>query len=372
MNSRVEAPDQVVIVLDADSDGARAPVALQDVGGRPFLDYLLENCARHGFRDVLLLAHRAADRFANYAAARTPPFAFSLEVVATPDADGAGAALRQAADRLADRFLLLTGARFFDINWLDAMLATASDPVPLVVAAMRRGAPPAEAARGVYLVDRRVLPHLHENGSFESSLPSLGRFVAYREYDGFFVDLRTPQGLSCAQAELPKRRTRPAVFFDRDGTLNADTGYVYRAEDLVFLPGAIDAVKRVNDLNRYAFLVTNQSGVARGYYTEADVQAFHALMQRRLRAAGAHLDDIRYCPTHPEATIPAYAGDSDWRKPGPGMLLDLLRTWPIVREASLVIGDQPRDMEAAQRAGLSGVHYKGGNLARLLDTHIMP
>ena len=89
---------------------------------------------------------------------------------------------------------------------------------------------------------------------------------------------------------------RPAVFFDRDGTLTVDSGYVHRPEDLVFVPGAIAAVKRVNALGYYAFLVTNQSGVARGYFTEDDVQAFHDHLQRQLRAAGAQLDDIRYCP----------------------------------------------------------------------------
>ena len=98
----------------------------------------------------------------------------------------------------------------------------------------------------------------------------------------------------------PSNAARPAVFFDRDGTINADKGYTYRPADLVFLPGAVAAVKRVNDLGWYAFLVTNQSGVARGFFTESDVQAFHAHMQDQLRAAGAHFDEIRYCPHHPE------------------------------------------------------------------------
>src|SRR2546427_727345 len=104
---------------------------------------------------------------------------------------------------------------------------------------------------------------------------------------------------------------RPAVFFDRDGTLVVDTGYVHKPEDLVLVPGAVAAVKRVNDLGYYAFLVTNQSGVARGYYTESDVQSFHAHLQRQLLASGARLDDIRYCPYLPDAPVTAYARDSD-------------------------------------------------------------
>ena len=159
---------------------------------------------------------------------------------------------------------------------------------------------------------------------------------------------------------------RPAVFFDRDGTLNADDGYTHRPQDLAFLPGAVAAVKRVNDLGHYAFLVTNQSGVARGYFTESHVEAFNAHLQRRLRAAGAHLDDIRYCPDHPEGIVPRYRRVSDWRKPAPGMLLDLMKCWPVRPDASLVVGDKESDLAAAQAAGLRGVLYSGGNLDDVL------
>ena len=163
---------------------------------------------------------------------------------------------------------------------------------------------------------------------------------------------------------------RPAVFFDRDGTINADKGYVYRPADLIFLPGAIAAVKRVNDLGYYAFLVTNQSGVARGYFSEDDVRALHALLQEQLRAAGAHFDDIRYCPHHPDGNVAAYARVCDCRKPKPGMILDLMREWPVIAELSLVVGNSDGDMEAARGARLRGIRYDDGNLDELLAAHL--
>jgi len=165
---------------------------------------------------------------------------------------------------------------------------------------------------------------------------------------------------------------RPAVFFDRDGTLTRDTGYVYRPQDLVFIAGAIAAVKRVNDLGYYAFLVTNQSGVARGYFAETDVQAFHDHLQRQLRAAGAHLDDIRYCPHLEGGAVAAYARRSDWRKPGPGMLLDLMRVWPVAAAQSLVVGDKDIDVRAAAAAGLRGLLFPGGDLDAFLAPHLAP
>jgi D-glycero-D-manno-heptose 1,7-bisphosphate phosphatase len=170
---------------------------------------------------------------------------------------------------------------------------------------------------------------------------------------------------------MPSRPApRPAVFFDRDGTLTVDSGYVYRIEDCVFIEGAIAAVKRVNDLGYFAFLVTNQSGIARGLYTEDDMHAFHAHLQQQLRAAGAHLDDIRYCPYLPGAPVAAYARESDWRKPGPGMFLDLMHAWQILAERSLVVGDRDIDMLAARAAGLAGLHFQGGNLDAFLGPHL--
>ena len=163
---------------------------------------------------------------------------------------------------------------------------------------------------------------------------------------------------------------RPAVFFDRDGTVNADKGYTHRPDDLIFLPGAVAAVKRVNDLGWYAFLVTNQSGVARGYFTETDVQVFHTHMQDQLRTAGARFDDIRYCPHHPEGKVEAYARACDCRKPKAGMILDLMRKWPVIREGSLVVGNSDSDMQAARGAGLRAIRYDGGNLDHILAAHL--
>jgi D-glycero-D-manno-heptose 1,7-bisphosphate phosphatase len=163
---------------------------------------------------------------------------------------------------------------------------------------------------------------------------------------------------------------RAAVFFDRDGTLTVDTGYVHRPRDLVFVPGAVAAVRRVNELGYYAFLVTNQSGVARGYYSEADVRTFHEHLQRQLAQGGARLDDIRFCPYLPHAPVAAYARDSDWRKPGAGMILDLMRLWPVIAERSLLVGDKDIDLAAARAAGVRGLLYEGGNLDTFLVPHL--
>ena len=161
---------------------------------------------------------------------------------------------------------------------------------------------------------------------------------------------------------------RGAVFFDRDGVLNVDHGYTHRWDQFEWTDGAIAAIKAVNARNLFAFVVTNQSGVARGYYDEAAIQALHGRMQAALGEQGAHIDDFRYCPHHPDGVVAGYARVCDWRKPGPGMILDLAARWPVDLSASWLVGDNPSDMQAAAAAGVRGVMFQGGRLDRLVET----
>lgn len=155
----------------------------------------------------------------------------------------------------------------------------------------------------------------------------------------------------------------PAVFLDRDGVLIEDIGYPHREDQLVFMPGAAEAVHRLNTLGYVAVIVTNQSGVARGMFTEAQMHAFNALIVRRLAAQGARIQAVYACPFHSEARDPAYFhADHPDRKPNPGMILRAIAEHGIDPAKSFMIGDQPTDMEAARRAGVSGFRFEGGNL----------
>jgi D-glycero-D-manno-heptose 1,7-bisphosphate phosphatase len=167
------------------------------------------------------------------------------------------------------------------------------------------------------------------------------------------------------------RERRPAVFLDRDGVLNIDHGYVARREDFQWVDGAIAAVRALNEAGYYVFVATNQSGIARGLYAVEDMQKLHQFMTDEMAQAGAHIDDIRFCPFHPEATVAAYRRASDWRKPSPGMILDLMQQWPVERERSVLIGDKGADVEAAQAAGIRGLLFTGGNLEDFVRREIL-
>lgn len=165
---------------------------------------------------------------------------------------------------------------------------------------------------------------------------------------------------------------RPALFLDRDGVLNEDRGYVHRWEDFRWIPGAREAIATFNRAGWIVIVVTNQSGVGRGYYTEDDMHALHGRMIQDLAAAGGHIDAVYHAPQHPEAPLEAYRHpDPPDRKPNPGMILRALADWPIDREASILVGDKPSDLEAALRAGVRGVLFPGGNLLEFLKNEAL-
>ena len=165
----------------------------------------------------------------------------------------------------------------------------------------------------------------------------------------------------------PRVGRHGAVFLDRDGVLNQDTGFVCRPADFRWVQGAQDAVRWLNESGFYVFVVTNQSGVARSYFTEDDVIRLHHWIEAELGRVGAYIDAFRYCPHHEQAVLPQYRKACNCRKPRAGMITDLLAAFPVDRTRSILIGDSERDLEAAQEAGISGFRFSGGDLKEFVQ-----
>ncbi|MEZ5851761.1 MAG: HAD-IIIA family hydrolase [Hyphomicrobiaceae bacterium] len=370
---------------------AAMPKPLLEVGGAPFLDVLMAELGRHGFEEVVLLAAFEADKVRAYAEASVVArrFGMRVHVAVEPDRAGTGGALYHARDIAASEFLLLNGDSWLDTNLLgltddafsrSAVVAMAAREIEdasrygvleldgsVVGAFLERPRQPGPGLvnAGIYRVRDEIFAHLTPNCSFERDvLPALAAAgkVAATPRSGFFIDIGIEETFTAAQVDVPARLTRPAVFLDRDGVVNEDAGHVGSIDRFVWIEGAREAIRALNDRGYLVFLVTNQAGVARGLYGEEDVRVLHAHVQAELREAGAHIDDIRYCPFHVDAAVPAYRKDSDWRKPRPGMLRDLMAHWRVNREASCLIGDQPTDIAAAEAAGVRGHRFAGGNL----------
>jgi D,D-heptose 1,7-bisphosphate phosphatase len=372
------------------------PKPMLPIGGRPFLDTLIDEIARYDvFEEILLLAGHKADSIeARYAGTVRGRARLKVSLEQAPL--GTAGALLHAAGLLQERFLLLNGDSFFDFNILDLVsranaglvhmalradvvgdrfgrVVLEGDRVSSFIAPGQGATGPVNA--GVYVIDRSIIAGIDRlPASLEQDLfPVLAAKGAMggTAYRGYFIDIGIPEDFARADAELNERLRRPAVFFDRDGVLNHDSGYTFETHRLQWTDGAMQAVKAVNDAGYFAFVVTNQSGVARGLYQESHVQTLHRWMADEMAAAGAHIDAFEYCPDHPDGTVERYRRISDRRKPAPGMITDLLDRFAVDVARSILIGDNATDLEAAHAAGLKGHLFSGGNLEAFVQ-QLMP
>jgi D,D-heptose 1,7-bisphosphate phosphatase len=371
------------------------PKPLLPVAGRPFLEWLIREVARQGARRIVLLAAFEAGQVHDFAARASKSLKVEIQVVEEPKRAGTGGALWNARDFLDDTFLLMNGDSLFDVLLADVVRCLDESAGALGVLALREvddafrfgavemnegtitsfSARPVRGGRGlvnggVYALRRQVVVHLGPHCSLEADvfpqLASSGALLGLRTRD-YFIDIGVPESYVLAQTQIPTRLTRPAVFFDRDGVLNIDHGHVGQPHQFEWQPGALEAVRAVNAAGYLAFIVTNQAGIGKGLYSEAEFNGLMSHMQADLFVKGAHIDDVRYCPHHPEAVVEKWRKDCHWRKPEPGMLLDLFRHWDVDRPASFLIGDKESDLAAARLAGLQGFIYTGGNLLDFLQ-----
>lgn len=369
------------------------PKPLLTRGGRPFLAWLLRELSRFGVTEFVLLTGYLSEEIERSIPAMlaTLPRRVTISVSREPIRAGTGGAVWHAREHLREQFLLCNGDSLFDAN-LGALLAAAASDAPEVVGRMllrrlpdasRSGVVTLDGDRittfqerpppgtpgiinaGVYLFGRRLVDALRPDCSLEADvLPAFAAAGSLRGTisEGYFRDIGVPEDFNRADDELRALRGRRALFLDRDGVVNVDHGHVGTRDRFEWIPGALDTIRHATASGWHVFIITNQSGVARGFYDEAAVNDLLDWIADEARRHRGTIDDARYCPFHPGAVVPAYRAISDWRKPAPGMLLDLIRAWELDPARCVMIGDQATDIEAAAAAGVAGHLFSGGNL----------
>ena len=377
------------------------PKPLVKIGNRVFLDYVIQNLTRFGIKNILLVAGylggQIYDRYDGIIINGA-----KCQVVIENEPLGTAGFLYAFTEHLDSDFILLNGDTIYDINLIQFIASSIAGSSLVHVATKfmsdtkRYGAlklennlvtkfmekndlnaTPAMINSGVYIIQKRIVEYLNKDDynhsiSLEHDiLPALVKAKKVSSYtptsDGYFVDIGLPETIREAEGLLLKNLSKPACFFDRDNTLNKDEGYTYKSFDLEWMPGAREAIKYLNDIGYYVFVVSNQSGIGRGYYSENDVHIFHHEMRRQLRSIGAYIDDFVFCPHNPN--LNSTNSSCGCRKPAPGLILDLLEKWPVNKAKSLFIGDKDSDLEAGHNAGISSIKSDGSNLLKLVLSH---
>jgi D,D-heptose 1,7-bisphosphate phosphatase len=209
---------------------------------------------------------------------------------------------------------------------------------------------------GIYFVSRSLLKGKVRKISIENNL--IPKLIQNKDIKGivndkkFFIDIGTYQNLKKAKITIPKFFKKPAVFFDRDGVINHDYGYVHKYKDFKFKNGILKVLKFLSKKKIYIFIVTNQAGIGKGYYSTKEFLKLQRIIKKMLHDKGIYIHDIKFSPYHPNAKILKYKKNSKYRKPGNLMIEKIFSEWDLIRKKSFMIGDKPSDKLAAKKSKL--------------------
>lgn len=347
------------------------PKPMAPVANRPFLEYILDYLEKNGITRVVLATGYKHDNIEKYFGNTYNGIELLYSVEDTPLFTG-GAIKKALTACEDDNIFIINGDTYFDVdlnrmkefhNLNNADITVASK---LMYNFNRYGTVTLQGDKiikfkekeytekglingGIYLINRNLLGSVEQDKfSFEQDIMekkvlemSIYSFIS----DGYFIDIGVEEDYYVAQDYFAKNK---ALFLDRDGTINVDIGHLHRPEDLIFIEGMPQLIKKYNDLGYKIIVITNQAGIAKGYYTEEDMHRLHNFMNNELESKyNAKIDAFYFCPHHPDFT-----GECNCRKPKTGMLEEAIKDFNIDVSQSLLIGDKPWDIECGERLGV--------------------
>lgn len=356
------------------------PKPMAPVAGRPFLRFVLDLLADNGFSRVVIADGYKRELIEGFFGDTYRGLELVYSSEDTPLLTG-GAVRKALTCCSNDWVYVLNGDTFLDVEFdtMDSVAVEASASVKAVIATkeMRdfdRYGTMNVAADGTVLAFNEKMPCAHGNINAGAYLIRCDCLASYPEAfslesdcferivaegaikavscAGDFIDIGVPEDYELAQTLLASRARRwKLALFDRDGTLNVDTGHLFEPEKLELIDEGVKLLKRYSDNPNYKVaIVTNQAGIAKGYYTESDMRKLHAVMEVELERLGCRIDAWYFCPHHPDFT-----GACECRKPKPGMLLKAIADFDADPSECIMYGDKQKDVDAAIAAGVRGV-----------------
>jgi D-glycero-D-manno-heptose 1,7-bisphosphate phosphatase len=348
------------------------PKPLLEVAGKPFLLHLIQNLQRFGIKKIILLTHYKNEQFKKFIEYHKLK---QLKLIKEKKKLGTGGAIINALKYLRNNFYIINGDTLFDINYSDLKLKN----YPCIVAgikkknknyyylykkkdnvitAVKKNKTSGLISGGVIFAKKKFFKKIKIESELDLDKdilwPSVSdRKVFIKEYKNIFHDIGDCYNSFCKTENIiNKIKYKPCAYLDRDGVINYDRGYVVKKKDFKWRQGAKEAIKYLNDNNYYVIIVSNQAGIAHGYYNANDVENLHDYISQELDNIGAHIDKYYYSPYHPNAKLKKFRKKSDCRKPNSGMLKKSFKDFSINKKKSFFIGDNVSDSKCANKENI--------------------
>jgi D-glycero-D-manno-heptose 1,7-bisphosphate phosphatase len=339
----------------------KIPKPLLIVNGKPFIEYQILNLARHRIKKIFLLCSYKYDLFKKKYHKKK---FLNSKIICIDEKKprGTGGGLKFIQRKLDKEFLVLNGDTIFDINYLDLYINFDQKKYACVATTNKIGERYGKFSKkkniinaGIYIFRKKIFKFFNsrvislENDIFPNLLKKKKiKTIFYESKKNNFLDIGIPTDFKKSNIKIKKSITKPAAFLDRDGVINEDLNYVHKIKDFKWKSGIFNFIKYLNDKGYYVFVITNQSGIGRGYYKEKDVKKLHLWVQKKLIKKGAHVDDFFIAPYY-EKNKKFTKKDYLMRKPNTGMINLAKKKWSIDFKRSILVGDQFTDELLAKK-----------------------
>ena len=376
--------EKIDIVILAGGKGSRikklinnCPKPLARINkNKTFLDYLLNNICKYNINKIFILAGYKGNKIYKVYHGKNINLV-PVKCIVEKKPLGTAGSLLQIKKKISKKFMIINGDTIFDINFDEFKNnKIKKDEIFIALSKSNYKSPGARlynlAIRkkrvifkknsklinaGIYLVNRDFLKNIKPS-TFSLENEIIFKLINQKKakgkiYNNFFLDIGTPKTLKLARKILPKYFYKPALFLDRDGTLNHYTEgkYIYKFRYFKFKTGTVEILKKITK-NFYLFLVTNQAGIGKNIFTENDFINLHKKIKEFLTRKNVYINEIKFCPFHPLAKIKKYKKNSLLRKPGNLMVEQLKKDWEIDFKKSYMIGDKRSDELCAKKSKL--------------------
>lgn len=381
--------------------------------GKPILEYQIECLKKNHLTDIIIIVGHLGHIIKEYFGDGSN-FGCAISYYTETEPLGTAGALYKIKENLSDDFLLIHGDIIFDVDFSRFIEFHRTRKGAWATLAVHPNSHPYDSALLVTGTDNRVIQWLNKEDPRQyyknqvnaglhiltkallsvikplsekvdldrdilKQLPADGKIYAYPTPE-YIKDMGTPDRYAQVSADIESGMVRrrnlsvkqKAVFLDRDGTINKLNGFITKPELLELIPGAAEAIRKINNTGYLAIVITNQPVIARGETSLEELDVIHRKMETELGKSGAYVDDIFFCPHHPDKGFPGerpeYKIDCECRKPKPGMIFQAAEKYNIDLAQSYMVGDDGRDVEAGLAAGCTPVLLNNAGLAGFVET----